>query len=88
MRKYENECVGCPPEMGCLGRSCPNMNVPRDYCDVCGDYAEYTIDGEDYCEKCANEMLNKFFDGLTVFGKTDVLGFSFQQANEKTSLDD
>ena len=29
MIKYEDECVGCPPERGCLGSVCPNRNVPR-----------------------------------------------------------
>ena len=30
MVEYEDECVGCPPEMSCLGKDgCPNMNVPQ-----------------------------------------------------------
>ena len=54
MRKYENHCVDCPREMGCLGSSCPYVNVPVDYCDECGsDNAEYVIDGDDLCEDCA-----------------------------------
>lgn len=35
MLKYENECVSCPPEMGCIGSACPYRNVPRWYCDEC-----------------------------------------------------
>lgn len=74
MRKYENECVGCPTEMGCLGSSCPYINVPRDYCDSCGkEGATYRIDGEDYCEDCAKEYLQDVFDDLTITEKADAL---------------
>jgi len=61
MIQYEDECVGCPPEMGCLGSMCPNRNVPRIYCDICGE--EIDSDSErwdlntDYhvCEDCEPE---------------------------------
>ena len=59
MIRYENECVGCPPERGCLGSGCPNRNVPYYYCDKCGDDAEYNFDGEDLCEDCLLEKFNK-----------------------------
>ena len=51
MIKYENECVGCPPERGCLGSSCPYINVPRLYCDDCGEEDEklYENDDEQLC---------------------------------------
>jgi hypothetical protein len=51
----ENQCVGCPPEMGCLGSSCPNRNVliPYLYCDKCGEEVEDLYDG--LCETCALE---------------------------------
>lgn len=54
MIAYENECVGCPKEMGCLGSSCPNRNVEHLYCDRCGDDCEvlYDVDGEQLCEEC------------------------------------
>lgn len=74
MRKYENHCVGCPTEMGCLGSSCIYMNVPVDYCDQCdSEDAEYTIDGEDYCEDCAKEYLQEVFDDLTISEKAEAL---------------
>ena len=61
MVRYENECVGCPPEMGCLGDGCPNRNVPRYYCDECGDefYPEdlYEYDGKMWCKECLVEYL-------------------------------
>lgn len=58
MIRIENECVGCPPEMGCLGSCCPNRNVKRIYCDICGEEIDYDSsrwdDSVDYhvCEDC------------------------------------
>lgn len=57
MIKYENECVGCPPEMGCMGNACPYRNVPVYYCDECGEeigYEDvYTTDGANHlCKNC------------------------------------
>ena len=66
MIKYENECVGCPKEMGCLGDGCPNRNVKHLYCDKCGDDVEelYNFLGEELCEEC----LLKAFDKITLEG--------------------
>lgn len=55
---YEDECVCCPTEMGCLGNSCPNRNVPHYYCDGedCGEEFEpselYDFDGSMLCKDC------------------------------------
>ena len=35
--RCEDECVGCPPEMGCLGDRCPYMNVTHFSCDECNE---------------------------------------------------
>lgn len=73
---YEDECVGCPKEMGCMGSACPYMNVPHYCCDGCGyeDDEFYTffdgwgIDTEDiYCYDCVidnitTEMIEAFFE--------------------------
>ena len=58
MIEYEDECVGCPPEMGCLGDSCPNRNVPHIYCDKCGEEYEelYRYDGKELCENCFEKI--------------------------------
>ena len=60
MIKYENECVGCPPERGCLGKGCPNRNVPYFYCDKCGQNMDcyYEVDGEIVCSDCMKEIFN------------------------------
>jgi len=58
MIRFENECVGCPSEMGCLGSACPYAHVPYVYCDKCGedidpDSPRYNLDEEYHvCEKC------------------------------------
>ena len=53
LRYYENECVGCPPEMGCLGSSCPNINVEHIVCDICGEETKlYHYDGQEICAEC------------------------------------
>jgi hypothetical protein len=62
MKEITNECVGCPSEMGCLGNSCPNRNVERYYCDVCGEELDdeiYEVDGEDLCIECLKERFRK-----------------------------
>lgn len=54
MIRYENNCVCCPSEMGCLGSWCPHRNVEVHYCDECGDELDdiYNVDGEELCEHC------------------------------------
>lgn len=61
MIKYENECVGCPRERGCLGDSCPNINVKHLYCDKCeADVDElYDLYGEQLCTECLFKSLDK-----------------------------
>ena len=61
MIEYENECVGCPPEIGCLGDNCPYSHVKHLYCDECGDEVGtlYDLDNSQYCEKCVLGQLHK-----------------------------
>ena len=61
MIRYEDQCVGCPPEMGCLGSSCPNRDVPVTVCDDCGDenVSLYEFDGEQLCIYCIEKRLDK-----------------------------
>ena len=61
MIRYENQCVGCPPEMGCLGSTCPNRNVPHYYCDECGEEIEHLFEmyGEELCESCLKAIFKK-----------------------------
>ena len=63
MVKYENECVGCPPEWGCMGSACPKRRVKVTYCDCCGEEIDrgevYEVDGEDLCESCLKDKFRK-----------------------------
>ena len=61
MTKYRNECVVCPPEMGCLGNSCPNRNIPYLVCDKCGDEVGklYKVDDKEVCEDCLLDMFER-----------------------------
>ena len=53
MKRILDECVGCPPEIGCFGSNCPYKNVVRFYCDRCGEENKlYHYDGEELCEDC------------------------------------
>ena len=59
MREISNECVGCPPNMGCMGSSCPNRNVEHFYCDECKDEETlYYYDGEELCINCIAKKLD------------------------------
>lgn len=80
--QYIDECVDCPREIGCMGDACPYKNVPVVYCDQCGyEKAEYHIDGEDFCEECAEEYLQCQYDGLTVMEKADLLDVTIYKYN-------
>lgn len=77
MIKYKDECCGCAvPGYPCLGNSCPNKNVPRYYCDVCGVGGDiYEVEGEDtdLCEQHLEEYLQESFDELIVPEKAELL---------------
>lgn len=58
----KRNCVGCPPEMGCLGRDCPQCYETVMRCDVCGKETRdlYRWDGDvDLCENCFDEKIEK-----------------------------
>lgn len=49
-----DDCVGCPPDWGCLGSSCPNRNVIHLECDHCHKEVNrlYWIGQEQWCAEC------------------------------------
>lgn len=63
MCKLKDECIGCPPELGCAGNACKYKNVPVYFCDLCGAEIEDDVyeddDGHDLCEDCLKEMYRK-----------------------------
>lgn len=59
MRRTENECVGCPPNLACLYRACPFYEVNRYYCDECNDETIlYEFDGQELCIECIKKRLD------------------------------
>ena len=63
MKIIENECLNCPPEIGCMGDTCPNKNVARFYCDECGEEEIlYCYDGEELCQDCLLRRFDKVND--------------------------
>lgn len=60
MIRIENECVGCPPEIGCFRNSCPYWAVKRYYCDNCEDERKlYWFNGKQLCIGCIEEQLEE-----------------------------
>ena len=58
LKVTESECVGCPPEMGCIGSSCKYRNVTRYYCDNCKDETTlYEFEGFELCIDCIKKEL-------------------------------
>ena len=64
MLKYEDRCCNCATGgYPCMGRGCPNIDVPVYYCDKCGGelYPKemYEADGKDLCRDCLFEIFRK-----------------------------
>lgn len=60
MKTIENECLDCPKEIGCLGSTCPNRNVPHYYCDECKEEETlYHFEGEELCIYCIEKRLEE-----------------------------
>ena len=74
MIEYEDECVGCPPEIGCMGSACPHRNVPHTYCDYCGDEARlYDWEGDHVCKECVIKEMDGYLDSLSFAEKCELL---------------
>lgn len=70
--RFENQCVDCG--LPCIGTLCPYIDVPIRKCDNCGDEgAEYIIDGEDFCEDCAERITQEEFNMLSTTQKINIL---------------
>lgn len=55
MVRYENECCDCASSgYPCLGSTCPNLRVPRFYCDKCKEEVEklWYYNGLEMCQDC------------------------------------
>lgn len=47
-------CVGCPPEIGCMGKACPQCWKYIITCDMCKRQTNdvWRVDGVDLCQDC------------------------------------
>lgn len=82
MIEYVNECCGCAvPGYPCIGASCPNRNVPRYRCDVCGVGGDiYEVeDIGDLCMEHLEEYLQESFDELVFQEKAEILKISVKK---------
>lgn len=80
MIRYESHCVNC--DLPCIHESCPYYKVEVHFCDECGEEADYILDGDDYCEDCAEEYMSGFFKELSIKEKAEVLGIEFKNLRE------
>ena len=57
----ENECVGCPDDLGCIYNACPYYKVVRYICDTCRSEVDdlWYFDGEQLCKDCILNQLEK-----------------------------
>lgn len=66
MRKLISECVGCC-SLPCLGMTCPNVDIPVFYCDVCNQEIDssdgvYEVEGKDLCLECLKNKFEKEYE--------------------------
>ena len=82
MIRHENHCCDCAvPSYPCLGSSCPYINVPVYYCDICDNdtYANYEIDEKYYCEKHIKEYINENFNELSLSEQAEILNIKLKE---------
>ena len=60
---FEDNCLDCPPELGCMGDACPNRREAHYFCDKCDEEVSpeglYEVDDEDLCENCLKDLFRK-----------------------------
>lgn len=85
MIKYENHCCSCAVSAyPCIGKSCPNVDVPVYYCDCCDNniHAEYEIEGSHYCNECTKEYLEETFKDMTIIEQAEILNIQLKRLGE------
>lgn len=81
--KYESLCVGCAPDLPCMGSSC-SLYAPSPVilCDVCDGRAEYRIDGSDLCEEHAKGYLEELFRDYPIREMAELVDADFSYAED------
>lgn len=75
MITYENNCVGCPDGIPCIGKICPLVHQEVVICDQCGNHINskyYKFTNKEYCEDCIDDVLNEEFHHLTLSEKVEI----------------
>lgn len=61
MVTHEDNCVGCPTEIGCVGSVCPFSNASVLTCDECGketdELYEVDFDNDQRCLDCLLDVV-------------------------------
>lgn len=87
MKVTESGCVDCG--FPCMGSSCPNYTNTFFRCDKCGsDNAEYKIDGEDFCESCAEEIIDEAFGNFDLEERAKLVEVDLEKITDNDYLDD
>ncbi len=80
MIKYKSRCVSC--DLSCIYEQCPYYREKVRYCDKCNEEADYIIDGDDYCEDCAEEYLAGILKELSLKEKAAIIGVDLKSLRE------
>lgn len=72
---FTDECVGCPPEIGCLGISCKYRNVPHLVCDKCKRETDalYVHGTGQLCEQCLLSKESMEIDDIDDIDEDNIL---------------
>ena len=77
MRYEENQCVSC--DLPCIGDGCSYRHVICYDCDICGDQAEFHVDGEDMCPVCAKKYIYDALDDMSIDEIAEKLNIEFSR---------
>lgn len=71
----KGNCVHCPPEMGCMGRECPQCWEFRMTCDRCQHETEelYKVDDEQMCGDCFDTFIAETYPHITYDNAEDYI---------------
>lgn len=72
----ESDCVSCA--LPCIYEQCPYYKARRYYCDRCKESADMEIDGEHFCNECAEKAVDEEISALPFSEKCILLGIKIK----------
>lgn len=71
----KNNCCGCPPEMGCMGRFCPQCWETVITCDICKQETDevWKVGKDDYCQSCFDTYIKETYVHVTYDNAEDFI---------------